>query len=723
MAAISPNSGLGRWLTALVLGLAAWANASAAVEFGSAERDRIADLKVQALTRLGERRAAEADRLYPQDKRVSIYVGVSVERFRLERVTVHIDGRPPVGRSYTPEEASALHDEGLHRIVRTNIEPGEHSLRIDFVGRVAFQEMEGRPIEGRVEMEFAKGESAKAMIVPLVPQALRPTRELTRPTWSWNTEPEDPRLGQVRYLRRLGANFDAALELLAMRAGSGGAGLSPTFHAMLAHAYLDFGMETPARRELAKAVSGGVDTELARDVRLRLAELVLSRGRDDEALAALRAMEDDLTKPQLVIWQGLMSRILMDDGRHRDAVRVLTRGDTEREVLTEPASASKQTLYMRYNYAVALLQAGETVQGRTLLDRLGRMRPFGVADWGLRDQANLTLAYHFLNAEQGATAKKIFQRIRLDGPFSEHALLGLGWAELAPRGKRQGRVPVGDEPEPGTYGISDTTTGRFNRGDMPERFSADAFRQVELVPFKQAEQAETETERRRRALVAWQELAGRAPAGEAVQQGRIAIAHAFEELGAEDAAMARYRDGVDELEDIHERLRDRIGELRREASAEGLRRLDNPSLAALTRAWQAQYVPDVNPRVRWLQELFVSPSIHEVAEDYLDLYLLALALRGEVAVSGLGETYGRGYYKGVDLAATAGVAPGGGSHDLVAAMDEAVGLLRGRLRSVAAGALTERLARIEEFIASARLGLARLYEKRLAQAQPVGAGR
>ena len=49
----------------------------------------------------------------------------------------------------------------------------------------------------------------------------------------------------------------------------------------------------------------------------------------------------------------------------------------------------------------------------------------------MRDRANLALGYAYLQNNQPALAKPVLQRVRLDGPFSNKALLGVGWADAA----------------------------------------------------------------------------------------------------------------------------------------------------------------------------------------------------------------------------------------------------------------------------------------------------
>src|SRR3546814_1293049 len=73
------------------------------------------------------------------------------------------------------------------------------------------------------------------------------------------------------------------------------------------------------------------------------------------------------------------------------------------------------------------------------------MRPATSEDLALRDRANLTLGWQFLQTQQGGTSKPVFSRVRVEGPFSNRALLGLGWAQLAPQGAR---IQKAETPSP-----------------------------------------------------------------------------------------------------------------------------------------------------------------------------------------------------------------------------------------------------------------------------------
>src|SRR3546814_12952392 len=114
----------------------------------------------------------------------------------------------------------------------------------------------------------------------------------------------------------------------------------------------------------------------------------------------------------------------MADGRYGEAADALLKDEGDKSE------------FARYNLGIALLNDGRPVQGHTVLDRVGPMRPATSADLALRDRATLTLGSPLLQTQQGGTSQPAFSRVRLEGPFSKRALLGLVWAQPRPPGAR-----------------------------------------------------------------------------------------------------------------------------------------------------------------------------------------------------------------------------------------------------------------------------------------------
>lgn len=100
------------------------------------------------------------------------------------------------------------------------------------------------------------------------------------------------------------------------------------------------------------------------------------------------------------------------------------------EVLREFSGDSEWEAYAQFNLGVALVKAGQLEEGSQLLAEVGDLNPFRISHElnALRDKANLALGFALIRGDKPASAVDHFKRIRLRGPLSNKALLGLGWA-------------------------------------------------------------------------------------------------------------------------------------------------------------------------------------------------------------------------------------------------------------------------------------------------------
>jgi hypothetical protein len=115
----------------------------------------------------------------------------------------------------------------------------------------------------------------------------------------------------------------------------------------------------------------------------------------------------------------------------------------------------------------------------------------------LRDKANLALGYDYLQNGAAGRSRRVLERVRLEGPLSNKALLGAGWADA----------------EAGDYA---------------------------------------------RALVPWTELGKRTPTDPAVQESLLAIPYAMNRMNLHGRAAEHYETAVAVFQREHDRLDESI---------------------------------------------------------------------------------------------------------------------------------------------------------------------
>ncbi len=149
-----------------------------------------------------------------------------------------------------------------------------------------------------------------------------------------------------------------------------------------------------------------------------LAKIHYNRNENEAALIALDQIKAPLSvslqDERLQMRANLMIRLL----RYDEALKILE---------TIPVE-SAWGRYARYNLGIALIRADRLADAASQLDKLGTSPVWSEEQRSLRDRGNLVLAYAYLQADQASEAIPRLQRIRLNGPHSNKALLGLGWS-------------------------------------------------------------------------------------------------------------------------------------------------------------------------------------------------------------------------------------------------------------------------------------------------------
>lgn len=422
--------------------------------------------------------------------------------------------------------------------------------------------------------------------------------------------PEDPRFRASEYLNRGNRHFSAIIELRLLDPMNEPQRMPEQYRWQLAENYLAFGMRDRAQaiyRQLERTTD---DKLMLGRAQLRIAEFEYERGYWAEARATLQRVRENLPQELLEDWQDLLARVLLAERRYGDAA----------EALTELDNSDRQSPYTRYNLAVALINDGRAPQGLTVLDRVGRLVPADLEELALRDRANLSLGWHFLQAQQGGTAKPPLSRVRFEGPFSNRALLGLGWAELAPQGERVSKATVGDEvPDPSPF-TSFSTLGALLRPGFVEE---DIFKRAGMRSFRLSKASKEEEDALARALVPWVELISRDPMDTAVQEAWLAIPFTLDRLGAYTQALQYYERAIEVLEQAHRRMETAKVSIRQGRMVETIVRREIDSEAGWH--WKLLDLPDA-PETYFLQQLLAEHRYQEVLKNYRDTRMMLHSL-------------------------------------------------------------------------------------------------
>ncbi len=151
-----------------------------------------------------------------------------------------------------------------------------------------------------------------------------------------------------------------------------------------------------------------------------IAKLRYQKGYLEQAEKALQQIKHTLPEDREAERLHMLANTYLAEKKYKQAI----------EVLRNFTGSSDWEAYAKFNLGVALVKAGQLDDGIDLLDDVGDLNPFKIDHElnALRDKANLALGFSFLRGKRPTDAVTDFQRVRLTGPFSNKALLGLGWA-------------------------------------------------------------------------------------------------------------------------------------------------------------------------------------------------------------------------------------------------------------------------------------------------------
>jgi tetratricopeptide (TPR) repeat protein len=184
---------------------------------------------------------------------------------------------------------------------------------------------------------------------------------------------------------------------------------------------LNYRMHHRAGRAITAVLEGAVDEAVRNDAAYRLARIHFQKGQFEDALLALDRITGRVPEEIVDEVEFLRANTYTGLGRYAEAADVLRRLQ----------SAESLKGFAAYNLGVALLDNERRADALEQLDRAGQIVSSDEPVLAIRDKSNFVAGTLLVETEQFDVAKQYFDRVRLDGPFSNAALLASGWAATA----------------------------------------------------------------------------------------------------------------------------------------------------------------------------------------------------------------------------------------------------------------------------------------------------
>jgi tetratricopeptide (TPR) repeat protein len=182
---------------------------------------------------------------------------------------------------------------------------------------------------------------------------------------------------------------------------------------------LNYRMHQRAGRAIKSVIEGNVPEPVRNEAIYRLARMYFQKDRPEDALKTVNLVRGFVPadiRPELVY---LRSNIDMANGKNGEAALAL------KDILSDKSMEG----FSSYNMGIALIRDGKEHSGREYLDKAGRVEKSDEATLSIKDKANLVLGEKLMADKDYESAKSVLDRVRIDGPFSNRALLGSGWAD------------------------------------------------------------------------------------------------------------------------------------------------------------------------------------------------------------------------------------------------------------------------------------------------------
>ncbi len=196
---------------------------------------------------------------------------------------------------------------------------------------------------------------------------------------------------------------------------------------------LNYRMHLRAGRAIKAVLEADVDQLVKNDAAFRLARIQFQKGQPEDALQALERIRGAVPPGIKDDVEFLRANVYLALGRPADAVEGLKR--------LQGAESLKG--FAAYNLGIALLQAGRMPDALHQLEKAGQLANAAGASAAMRDKSNMVLGSLMLQSADYGRAQQAFDRVRLEGPYSNHALLSAGWADASARNYERALVPWG----------------------------------------------------------------------------------------------------------------------------------------------------------------------------------------------------------------------------------------------------------------------------------------
>lgn len=343
--------------------------------------------------------------------------------------------------------------------------------------------------------------------------------------------------------------FTSIVHLLAARDLNRTTNHVPDDELLLGGIDLSYGLHNEASRIFDKLLQGNVRDAIKNRAYYYLAKIYYQRGFIDESADFLSNVSGPVQESVFGELKLLTGQVHMAQGKYDAAIASLDKWKAPKNYKN----------YANYNLGIAYTKRGNVDKGIDHLKKVGKLKAKTETMRTLRDRANLASGLTLIQNDRPADAIKYLEKVRLEGLYSNLALLGIGWAN-------------------------------------------------------------TNAKKHNAALAPLQELRNRSAYHSEVQEGALALAHAYNEMGLHGRAVQAYEQAADIYLDEAKELAYSADQIEQGVLVDALldRTKGGPQMGWF---WTLRDLPEL-PEVKYFTELLAEHEFHEALKNFRDLLFL-----------------------------------------------------------------------------------------------------
>ena len=196
---------------------------------------------------------------------------------------------------------------------------------------------------------------------------------------------------------------------------------------------LRYRMHHRAGRAIKAVLEGAVDEVIRNDAAYRLARIHFQKQQMEDALLALDRIDGEIPHAIRDDIEFLRANVYLSQGKQLESV----------DVLKKLQNSDEYGGFAAYNLGIAYLQNGQRSAAIEQLDKAGQIKTNDASELAIRDKSNLVLGTILLENGEFERSLPYLNRVRMDGPFSNQALLSAGWASMSVEDYERAVVPWG----------------------------------------------------------------------------------------------------------------------------------------------------------------------------------------------------------------------------------------------------------------------------------------